>query len=75
MNKDLELYGMSREDIREDYMNGLTARMVGLEMVVMGILSNAQECLAMGSKEEVRKQLNTAKFILSEIMIAKRKDD
>ena len=40
-------------------------------MVVMGILSDAQECSAMGSKEEVRKQLNIAKFILSEMMEAK----
>lgn len=71
MNKDLEIFGMSREDIREEYMNGLTARISGLEMVVMGILSDAQECSAMGAKEEVRKQLNIAKFILGEMMDAR----
>lgn len=71
MNKDLEIFGMSREDIREEYMNGLTARISGLEMVVMGILSDAQECTAMGAKEEVRKQLNIAKFILGEMMDAR----
>ena len=65
-------YGMSESDIREQYMEGITARCSGLEMVVMGILSDAQECSAMGSKEEVRKQLNIAKFILSEMMDAKR---
>ena len=71
MNKDLEIFGMSREAIREDYMNGLTARCCGLEMVVMGILSDCQELTALGQREAVRKQLNVAKFILSEMMDAK----
>jgi hypothetical protein len=65
-------YGMTEQAIREEYMNGITAKFTGLEMVVMGILSDAQECSAMGSKEEVRKQLNIAKFILSEMMEAKQ---
>lgn len=65
--RELEMFGMSMEAIREDYMNGITARLSGLEMVVMGILSDAQECAAMGATEEVRKQLNIAKFILCEM--------
>ena len=79
MNKDLEIFGMSREDIREDYMNSITARCSGLEMVVMGIMSDCQEMLAMkhpdfpspGTDARIRKQLNVAKFILSEMMTAK----
>lgn len=73
MNKDLQVYGMSREDIREDYINGLTARLSGLEMVVAGILSDSQELLAMGRTEDVRKQLNVAKFILFEMLDAKER--
>lgn len=65
-------YGMSESDIRVQYMESITARISGLEMVVMGILSDQQEMLAMGagpnSVEYVRKQLNVAKFILSEMM-------
>lgn len=68
-------YGMSEDDIREQYMNSLTARFSGLEMVVMGILSDQQEMLAMGagprSVDYVRKQMNVAKFILAEMMEAK----
>lgn len=64
-------YGMSGEDIREQYMNSLTARLSGLEMVVMSILSDAQELLAMDRPEAARKQMNIAKFILSEMMDAK----
>jgi hypothetical protein len=67
-------YGMTQDDIREEYMNSLTARLSGLEMVVMGILSDAQELLAMGANEQSRKQMNIAKFILSEMMEAKMKE-
>jgi len=69
-------YGMSVEDIREQYMESITARFSGLEMVVMGIMSDCQEMLAMGagprSVEYVRKQMNVAKYILSEMQEAKQ---
>jgi hypothetical protein len=65
-------YGMSEADIRDQYMNSITAQFSGLEMVVMGVLSDSQEMLAMGagprSVEYVRKQMNIAKFILAEMM-------
>ena len=68
-------YGMSEADIREQYMNSITARFSGLEMVVMGIMSDCQEMLNMGagprSVEYVRKQMNIAKFILSEMASSK----
>jgi hypothetical protein len=64
-------YGMSQADIREQYMQSLTARLSGLEMVAMGVLSDAQELLAMGRNEDARKQMNIAKFILSEMMQAR----
>ena len=65
-------YGMTEQDIREQYMESITAKFTGLEMVVMSILSDAQELLAMGRSEASRKQMNVAKFILSEMMDAKR---
>lgn len=65
-------YGMTEADIREEYMNSITARFSGLEMVVMSVLSDAQELLAMGRSEDSRKQMNVAKFILSEMMEAKQ---
>ena len=64
-------YGMSAEDIREQYMQSITARLSGLEMVVMSVLSDAQELAAMGQSAATRKQLNIAKFILSEMMDTK----
>ena len=68
-------YGMSEQAIREQYINSFTASRCGLEMVVMGIMSDCQEMLAMGAGpravEHVRKQLNVAKFIWSEMMEAR----
>lgn len=64
-------YGMTEADIRKEYMNGLTAKLSGLEMVVMGVLSDGQELLQMDRKDEARKMMNIAKFILSEMMEAK----
>lgn len=64
-------YGMTEADIREEYMNGITAKFSGLEMVAMGVLSDAQELMAMGHTETARKNINIAKFILSEMMEAK----
>lgn len=65
-------YGMSAQDIREEYMNSITARFSGLEMVAMSVLSDAQELMAMGQTETARKQINIAKFILSEMMDARQ---
>ena len=70
-------YGMSQDQIREEYMNGITARFTGLEMVVMGILSDCQEMLRSSgghpvAAEDVRQQMNIAKFILSEMLEARQ---
>ena len=65
--KEFAMYGMSESDIREDYMESLTARHCGIDMVIAGILSDCQELLSMNpaaASEKIRKQLNVAKFIL-----------
>ena len=67
-NFESQCYGMTEQAIREQYMDSITAKFSGLEMVVMGVLSDAQELLAMGRNEASRKQMNIAKFILSEMM-------
>ena len=64
-----QCYGMSTQDIRKQYMESLTARLSGLEMVVMGIMSDCQHMLEHGfSKEDIRKLMNVAKYILSEML-------
>ena len=76
LEQEINMYGMSESDIREQYMNSITAKFSGLEMVAMGIMSDCQEMLALGagprSVDYVRKQMNIAKFILSELMDQRR---
>jgi hypothetical protein len=76
-------YGMSEQEIREQYINSLTSRFSSTEMIVMSILSDCQEMIAMknptipapNTDEWIRKQLNIAKFILCEMMDAKREEE
>ena len=74
--REQKMFGMSVEDIKTQYMESLTAELTGMEMVVMGVLSDAQEMMAVDkdstrSAEHARKQLNIAKFILCEMMDAR----
>lgn len=72
---EINRYGMSTADIQEQYVQSFTASCSGLEMVVMGVLSDAQEMLGQGAGPNsigyARKQLNIAKYILQEMMEAK----
>jgi hypothetical protein len=66
-----QCFGVSAADIRDVYMNSMTARLSGIEMVVMGLLSDAQELQTFGHEQALdqsRKNMNIAKFILSEMM-------
>ena len=66
-------YGISEAQIRREYMESITARFSGLEMVAMSILSDAQEMLEHGmTQDRIRKQINIAKFVLGEIMESKQ---
>jgi hypothetical protein len=68
---EIKMYGITEQEIRMQYMESLTAKFSGLEMVVMSILSDCQEMMVMGtgprSVEYVRQQMNIAKFILCEM--------
>lgn len=80
MQNEIQVYGMTVADIEDQYMNSITAKFSGLEMVVMGILSDCQEMMSMCSpnvpqprtNEYLRKQMNVAKYILTEMQ--KRKE-
>lgn len=71
---EMKCYGMSTADIDEEYGNSITARLSGLEMVAMGILSDAQELMSFGhaqATDQARKNINIAKYLLSKMMQAK----
>ena len=74
-NQEQAMYGIAESDIRQQYMESITARHSGLEMVVMSILSDAQELQSFNhaqALDQSRKQLNIAKFILCEMMDQRR---
>ena len=74
--QEFQMFGISVERIQKEYMGSLTAKLSGQEMVVMSILSDCQEMIGSTDSDprmdEVRKQLNVAKYILSEMMDQKR---
>jgi hypothetical protein len=64
-------YGMTTAAIDKEYMQSFAAQRCGLEMVVMGLLSDAQELQSFGNAQALdqsRKNMNIAKYILSEMM-------
>lgn len=75
----MNVYGMTVEDIQEQYENSITAKCSGMEMVIAGILSDCQELIAMknpsipapNTDESIRKQLNVAKYLLFKMMDAR----
>ena len=44
-------YGISVETIKSQYMQSITAKLSGLEMVAMGVLSDAQELMTFGHEQ------------------------
>lgn len=65
VEKELMMYGMTKDQIREEYVSSITGQLAGKDMVVAGILSDIQEMLEYGfEKNDIRQLLNVAKFVL-----------
>ena len=74
MNKiqqQLDMYGMLASEIDDEMRSANEPLMGGLPMMVMSILSNVQEEIAIGYHERARQNINICKYILSDMM---RKD-
>lgn len=74
--REIKCYGMTAAEVREEYGNSMTAKIAGIEMVVMSIMSDCQELLAMAgerdsTREQVRQMINIGKLLLSDNMRAK----
>lgn len=71
VEKELMMYGMTKEQIREEYVSSITGQLAGKDMVVAGILSDIQEMLEYGfEKNDIRQLLNVAKFVLFDKEVA-----
>jgi hypothetical protein len=63
-----EMYGCDIDLFIAQITSGATYRISGASMIVAGLMSDAQELLALGENEQARKTLNRAKAILFKIM-------
>lgn len=78
MNKiqqQLDMYGMLASEIDDEMRSANEPLMGGLPMMVMSILSNVQEEIAIGYHERARQNINICKYILSDVMKKEMKND
>ena len=68
MNKEITMYGCDINEFVASVKDSITYKLSGANMVVAGLMSDAQEELAHGSAESARQTLNRAKHILFMIM-------
>jgi len=66
---DIQMYGVANIDAYiNSVVNSFTYKVTGGNMVVAGLMSDAQEQMSFGDTEGARKTLNIAKAILFQIM-------
>jgi hypothetical protein len=66
---DIQMYGVANIDAYiNSVVNSFTYKVTGGNMIVAGLMSDAQELMACGDAEGARKTLNIAKTILFQIM-------
>jgi len=66
---DIQMYGVADIDAYiNSVVNSFTYKVTGGNMVVAGLMSDAQEQMAFGDTEGARKTLNIAKAIVFQIM-------
>jgi len=78
MNKieqQMQMYGMLTSEIDDEMRYANEPLMGGLPMMVMSILSNVQEEIAIGYHERARQNINICKYILSDIMKKEMNND
>ena len=68
-NQNRAMYGVANIDIYIDSVKeSITYKTVGGNMIVAGLMSDAQELLSVGDNERARQTINRAKAVLFQIM-------
>jgi len=67
-NRDIQMYGCNFQDFLENVTDSITYKLSGANMVVAGLMSDAQEQISFGDTEGARLTLNRAKGVLFAIM-------
>jgi hypothetical protein len=67
-DKEMQMYGCEFYDFRESVKDSMTYKLSGGAMVVAGLMSDAQELMALGNTETARQYLNRAKALMFDMM-------
>jgi hypothetical protein len=67
-SRDIEMYGCNFQAFLDSVTDSITYKFSGANMVVAGLMSDAQEQMAFGDTEGARKTLNRAKGLLFAVM-------
>ena len=67
VDKQLQMYGCDFQAFKESVEDSITYKLSGGVMVLAGLLSDAQELMAMGDTETARQYLNRAKALMFEM--------
>ncbi len=62
--KQMNMYGMTREGMDDMIASEMHPLMGGHYMLAMSILSDAQECIAVGLEDRARRYINRAKYVM-----------
>ena len=62
--KQMNMYGMTREGMDDMIASEMHSLMGGHYMLAMSILSDAQECIAIGLEDRARRYINRAKYVI-----------
>ena len=68
LERDQQMFGCNFQEFLNNITNSASYKMGGAYMIVAGLMSDAQEQIAMGDLEGGRQTLNRAKGVLFEIM-------
>lgn len=68
MNKDMQTYGCDIKAFVDLVEVTVTYKLSGANMVIAGLMSDAQEQMSFGDNEGARQSLNKAKYLLFKVM-------
>ena len=66
--KEITMYGCDITAFKESVKSSFTYEMTGGAMVIAGLMSDAQELMALGDTETARQYLNRAKALVFDMM-------
>lgn len=68
MNRDMQVYGCDMAKFVDSITSCVSYKLSGANMVIAGLMSDAQEQMSFGDNEGARQSLNRAKYLLFKVM-------